>query len=480
MLQSKTARLLSTFDKKEYPVIERYLETASRGPTETMRAIFRHLCRHAGRKGKDSDDEKFIQEAFGWGKNDPQTASKVNFALHQLKLSLEDYLLHDHYKQHELAREKALLEAFRHRKASEFVLESSARIDKLIEPMGKGPTYYDAEAELINVQFNHPYPNQYARRKYDIQDVIRSFERTHLSLALVHNWNLLLQPLHLTQLDEHTRRSIQQVLNAVAGDPEFAAEPFQLAYTIAVRSLADKQLSLSTFQAIRAAAGRLLGHAPAHEVMGLMNLQINYLILLQNASASDYSEVLLELYDLGLENGGLFKDGYLSYGDFMNMINLSAKIKRLVWAKGVIDRFGDRLNPEVREQVLPLARARIAYFEGDPAQALRLLNPQRKALNDPDKVLEKLLRSYCYYELGQDDLLEAHLEAFRKFILRHKTLVASMRRPSGEFIRILRRLMGANDRGTLQEIQAELATSPAIYPFEWLSAKVQERLDRLS
>lgn len=480
MLQSKTSRLLDTFDKKEFPIIERYLETASRGPIAVMKALLGHLWQHRDRKTKDSIDGKFIQERLGWDENDPASAAKLNFALHQLKLSLEDYLLHVHFRHHELEREKALMAALRDRQASEFVLESSARIDKLIEPLSKGPTYYEAEAELINVQFNHPYPNQFARRKYDVQDVIRSNRRTHLSLALVHHWNMLLEGIQFSGLDDAKRHSIQRVLEGMEADPDFAAEPFQLAYSLAMRSVLEKQQSLATFHAIRDAAALILPHAPAREVMALMNMQINYLLLLQASSSTPYFEELVELYRLGLENGGLFKDGYLSYADFMNMILASSQIKRLDWAQDVIDRHGDRLNPAVRDQVLPLARARVAYFGGDPAAALRLLGPSRKALSDPDKLYEKFLRSYCYYELGQEDLLDAHLEAFRKFIMRRTNLSETIRKTPGDFIRILRRLLATTEPAVMRELNSELATMPAIYAFEWLSAKVQERLDRLS
>jgi hypothetical protein len=480
MLQSKTARLLSTFDKKEYPAIERFLEAANRGPADTMQVLFRFLCSCQDRKITDDAEAEFIRDSLGWDEKDPATAAKVNYALHQLKLSLEDYLLHDYHRQQELAREKALMAAFRYRQASEFVLEASARVDKLIESISLGPTYYDAEAELINVQFNHPYPNQFARRKYDIQDVIRAYRRNHLSLSLVHHWNMLLESTQFSGIDDAKAQSIQRVLESVETDPEFAAAPFQLAYSLALRSVFEKQQSLATFHAIRDAAARILPHAPAHDVMALMNMQINYLLLMQTVSSTPHYEELLALYSLGLENGGLFKDGYLSYADFMNMILVSSQIKRMGWAKDLIDRYGDRLNPAIREQVLPLARARVAYFGGDPAAALRMLGPSRKALSDPDKIYEKFLRSYCYYELGQDDLLDAHLEAFRKFILRHKNLGEQLRKTPADFIRLLRRLMAATDATTLHDIQNELARMPAIYAFNWLSEKIQQRLARLN
>jgi hypothetical protein len=370
--------------------------------------------------------------------------------------------------------------ALRERQASEFILEASARLDKLIEQTSKGPAYYQAEAELINVQFNHPYPNQFARRKYDIYDVIRSFDRYHLSLRLVHIWNMLMESTQFSGMDDAKRRTIEATLEAVAADPEFAGQPFMRVYALAIRTVLDHQPSYATYQQIRAAADLILPDAPEAEVMGLMNLQINYLIHLQSLSATPYSNDLHQLYQLGLDNGGLFKDGYLSYGDFMNMINISAKINRLDWANALITDYGHRLNPEIRDQVLPLARARILYFKGDPAAALRLLHPTRKALNDPDKIFEKLLRVYCYYELGQDDLLDAHVEAFRKFILRHRNLNEVIRKPVSEFLRLLRRLLLATDAEQLTAIQAELVGMPGIYPFEWLTKQTQASLDRLS
>ncbi len=480
LLHSKTARLLGVFNRKEFPAIERFIALAPKAQSDQALPIFKFLVKQSGRGAKSKADTQALYQAMGWEEADPATTSKVNFALHQLKQLLEDYLLHDFYRRKEQERESALMAAYRERQASEFVLEASARLDKLIEPMCKGPAYYKAESELINVQFNHPYPNQFARRKYDIYDVMLSFDRQHLSIRLIHIWNMLLESIQFSGMDDAKRLRIQTALEAVTADPEFAAEPFILVYTMAIRSVLEGAPDFATFEQIRAAADRILPYAPDPEVMGLMNLQINYLIHLQSVSATPYSEALLERYQLGLDNGGLFKDGYLSYGDFMNMINISARINRLDWATALIADYGHRLNPEIRDQVLPLARARILYFKGDPAAALRLLNPSRKALNDADKLFEKLLRTYCYYELGQDDLLDAHVEAFRKFILRHQNLNEVIRKPVSEFLRLLRRLLQATDAEQLRALQTELVGMPSIYPFEWLGKQTQLRLDRLN
>lgn len=479
MLNSKTARLLAIFGRKEYPAIERFLEGTGRGPSDTVFLVFQYLCNAQRHNSKDKSLGKFISGTLGWDENDPATTTKLNFALHQLKLLLEDYLLYDFFRRKELDRETALLAAYRDRQASEFVLETSARIHKLIDPLSKGPAYYKAESEVINVQFNHPFPNQFARRKYDSHDVIQAFNRAHLSLTLVHHWNLLLQAIQFTGLDDVKRKSIQQALDALAQDPDLAADPFQTAYATAIRSVFEGVPDHATFQKIRAAALQVLDQSPPHEVMGLMNLMINYMIYLQSFSKTVYNEELLQLYQLGLENGGLFKDGYLSYGDFMNMVNISAKADRLEWAAQVIDQYGDRINPEIRDNAVLLARARIIFYQGHPEKAIQLLNSRRSALSDPDKLYEKLLRTYCYFEMNQYDLLEAHIEAFRKFILRHKNLSESIRKPVAEFLRLLRRLMTITEEEQLRALQAELTEMPGIYPFEWLDKHIRARLASL-
>lgn len=480
MHDSKVARLIATFEKRERSGIERYLEHAGFEPHSPLRQLFAYLSTPPGKTTKDTFTPEFLKGILDMPAEDPSTNPKLNLLLHQLKHQIEDYLVMETVKNDEAERSKILLRAYRKRRASEFLIDTATRVEKQLEHVPKGVAYFGLYSEMVTTFFNHPYPNQFSKRRFSIQDVLKAADYQWYSVRVTHLWNCLLEGFQFTAISPAMREDAAHMLQLYDKDPNLQTSPFVTTYIIAIRDIAAGSTSVEHFREMRANVEAFVPNAIHDEIMGLMNLLINYLYVLQLGSQISYYDDLLDLYQMGLDNGGLYKDGYLSYADFINMVNIACRLKRFDWVTQVIDNYGNRINPQQKDGILKMVYARIAFFKDNPAEALRILNQKKHGLNDAEKLYEKLLRSYCYHDLGEYDLLEAHLEAFRKFIGRASRFNANLRVPIQNFIKFLRRHMLATEPQQLQALLEDLKPMPNLYVYEWLKVKAQAKLDSLS
>jgi hypothetical protein len=82
----------------------------------------------------------------------------------------------------------------------------------------------------------------------------------------------------------------------------------------------------------------------------------------------------------------------------------------------------------------------------------------------------KTVQAKCFYELEEFDLLEAHLEALRKFIRRHKE-VGYLGERYLNFVAALRRIVKSTASDS-SSVRAEIAAMQVLAEKEWLLDQV--------
>lgn len=168
----------------------------------------------------------------------------------------------------------------------------------------------------------------------------------------------------------------------------------------------------------------ILKHAdlfPMPEIRDLYLLAINYCVKRYNEGNPGFLKDQLELYQRGLEQKLLLKDGIISRFTYRNVVTLGLILKEYDWVASFIYTYKTTLDKNYRESMYSYCLAQLEYSRQCYDEALQLL--QKSEYSDLLLNLSaKTLLLKIFYELNEIDLLEAHLEAMKTFLRRKKGL----------------------------------------------------------
>ncbi len=294
-----------------------------------------------------------------------------------------------------------------------------------------GQTMKKVETQLKNA----PYKNaEHLAQGLDFQ-----LEKAHFQTQTVRTAALPFQAisnsldsLYLAQKLRHacTQRSHQAVfktdydfglLPRVLDEVEpggFLKVPAVALYYYCYRFLTE-QYSLDYFQRFRAELRQNGRFFPDGELKGLYLLAINFCIRKLNEGSEPFVREGWELYQEGLAKGFLLEHGRLSGFTFNNVVAFGIRLEAFREVEGFIQKYRKVLEPAQQEGFVHFNLARLEYSRRQLSAALGLL--QKADFKDlVNNLIAKTLQLKIYYELGEFDLLESHLDSFRTFIRRRE------------------------------------------------------------
>ena len=160
---------------------------------------------------------------------------------------------------------------------------------------------------------------------------------------------------------------------------------------------------------------------PEPEVRDLYLLAINYCVKCYNAGDPAFLKDQLELYQAGLEQRVLLKNGIISRFTYRNTVTLGLILNEYGWVESFIYEYKNALDMIYQESMFSFCLALLEYHRKQYDKALQLLQKSEYTdllLNLSTKTV--LLK--IYYELMEYDLLEAHIEAMKTFLRRKKIM----------------------------------------------------------
>ena len=197
----------------------------------------------------------------------------------------------------------------------------------------------------------------------------------------------------------------------------------------------------------------------------LLVLAINFCSKRYNDGDRTWLDTQLDLYEHGLHEGLLLENDWLSGYTFTNIATLALIARRYERLAQLLRDYRDKIAPRDRSDTVAFNEARLHHALHEYRPALVLL--QQRSFDDLLLNLSaKTVQAKCFYELEEYDLLEAHLEALRKFIRRHKEVGYYGERYLN-FIAALRRVV-KSDPGEVGNLRAEMAGMPVLAEKEWL------------
>ncbi|MBP8240114.1 MAG: hypothetical protein KAX50_09140 [Saprospiraceae bacterium] len=211
------------------------------------------------------------------------------------------------------------------------------------------------------------------------------------------------------------------LLDQVLDNLDEPAVPAIAIYYRYYRALTQSENSAEHYQHFKA---MLFEHGDIfseEELRDLYLLAINFCIKQYNAGNQAFLREQLELYQRGLEHRYFLVAGELSAYTYLNVVTLALVVQELDWAGQFIGAYRTLLAPERQESFFSFNKARLEYAQRRLGNALQLL---QKA--EYKEVLlglaAKTLQLKIYYELGEFDLLDAHLQSLKTYLYRKKVM----------------------------------------------------------
>lgn len=231
--------------------------------------------------------------------------------------------------------------------------------------------------------------------------------------------------------------------------------------------LLQKQNETTAFQQFKQILFESGRQFNATEVRDLYLLAINYCVRCANEGKSEYLEELFELYQQGLKSKSLLEEETLSRFTYHNITGVGLRIGQFEWTENFINQYKPSLEKRYRESSYSFSLARLEYSRKNYNEALSLLQKS----NYRDLLLNlaaKTLQLKIYYELSELDLLQSHLEAMKKYILR-RHLIGYHKTNYRNIINYAQKLLLLNpyDKKAHEKLAAQLQTEEILSEKDW-------------
>ena len=385
----------------------------------------------------DKDKMPDLQEA----KKRTKTQADQDFRLlmSEVQMQLEHFLVYKEYFEQEENFHIRLAAAWRKRGLDKHFRRAlrQARQDWERQPY-RHNDYFDAQAGIALEEYQYLSSSQ-RTEALNLQELLDVTDTAYITRKLRQACFALT---HQTVYNAEYRMGLlEAVLQHIRLSPELLELPAVALYYFCYLFLTepDEEKHFSRFREL------LLTHSatlPPDEQRDLHLLAINYCIKKINQMQSAYFRQALELYQSALRADLLLENGTLSPFAYNNIVAIALKVGETAWAEHFVRQYAPFLEKKHREANYQLNLARVAYTHKDYRKAL--LHLQEADYKDLiNNLIAKTLLLKIFFETGEYDALDAHLQSMQGF-LRRQRVIGYHRDNYRNIIRLTRRIMQHN------------------------------------
>ena len=206
---------------------------------------------------------------------------------------------------------------------------------------------------------------------------------------------------------------------------------------------------------------------PPEEQRNLHLFAINYCIRKINQLQTGYFREALDLYQSALKAKLLLENGQLSHYAYTNIVAIALKVGETDWAERFIQEHVVFLEKKHRDATFHLNLARVEYGRRQLRSAL--LHLQEADYKDLiNNLIAKTLQLKIYYETGEFDALDAHLQSMQTFIRRQR-VIGYHKTNYLNIVRYARRLVQHNPKKSQSRLalRRQIEEEPVLTEKEW-------------
>jgi len=143
------------------------------------------------------------------------------------------------------------------------------------------------------------------------------------------------------------------------------------------------------------------------------------------------------------------------------------------WVENFIKKYNPFLPVNEQENAYTFNMARVFFFQKKYDQVLNLL--QQVEYNDVFYMLDaKLTLIKTFYELEENDSLDALLDSFTMLLRRKKLISQQYRNIYTKFAFYVKKMLRYTDKSKLKALQLEIHDAKNVADLGWLKEKIDE------
>lgn len=415
MEKSRLWEIYHALDPADYKQLRKWVRSPVFNQREHVVALFDYL-EQVYHKGKQPNREVAFAELFP---STPFDDHKLRLSMSLLLKATEQYLIWQEVQNDKVGTQLHLARAYRRLGAERHFTKAMRKVEnqQATQPW-RNADYYSHQHAYYREHYEYLTEHQRAK-ELPLEAVQSHLDIAYLATKLRQSCLMVSHQAVFKQ--DYNYGMLAEALAFVERE-EYLRYPAISVYYYAYLALAkpDHPEYFSTLKS------ELLAHRsifPKVELRGLFLLAINYCIRQLNQGQQQYAREGLELYQEGLKAAVLQWDGLISNFAYTNIVALSVVCEEYAWAEHFVHAYRSKLDVRYQEDTFCYNLAVLEYKQGHFDEALSLL----LFTQFPDTLLNisaKTITLKIYYELGEYDLLQAHLDAMRSFLQRKKMLAS--------------------------------------------------------
>lgn len=245
------------------------------------------------------------------------------------------------------------------------------------------------------------------------------------------------------------------------------AAPVIALYYFGYQSLREEKES--DFRAFREQIALQSPTLPVDENRIFLLLAINFCIRKLNSGNKNYVREAFDLYRIGIENKALLENGKLSRFAFKNIVSLGLNLEEFEWIRQFIIDYEPFLDEKHRHAHRDYNLAKLHFTQKNYREAMPLL----ARVDESDLLLNldsRVMLLKMYYEMEEQDALDALLSSFKILLLRKKKIIGYHQQHYLNTLRFVQKLsrLNFNDRAAVERFRKEVTEQTQLLEKEWL------------
>ncbi len=474
-LQGKLIRLLQAFTKKELKHLELYISAPFFNTNLKVVELFR-LLKVYHPLYEQVDKERLFKELFPEKKTYKDAFLRALTAL--LSQLVMQFMAYQEYEGNKEQQAFWLLENMNKRRLEKDFELQYKQLQRSFEKAAlRNPNYYFWQFRLA--ELNHLHITLFNNRTADdsLQEVVEQLDIYYVVMKLQYRW-LALNRQRVIRQSYHPGLFFEEMKKEVNNAPFDELALVQLYdHTIA---LLQEPEQVEHFEQLKTALEHQKAILTKDEQRQIYTVLINYCRWQFSKGASAYMEEALGLYQCMLNGALLHAGAYISPHHFKNMVTLALQTGKMVWVEEFMETYWQEMHPAIANNVYCYNKAAFYFHQQKYKEAATLL--RQIQLEDYEfidfyyHINYKVLLIKTYYETGEEVVLEAALDAFRIYLIRHTVIGENQRVAYMNFIKLVRQLLHEKwgKRRSKMALSTHIQATKPLYQGKWLLEKSKQ------
>lgn len=469
-MKNKVSFLLSHFNVLEINKLRKFILSPYFNSNQVLLDLYEILLKDLDidrRKEKSKED---IWKLLYKGKPyDDVRFRKLNSEL--LKL-VEQYLAQEVYDQNPMRQSNYLMDAVGKKKITTLYNSTIKNARNIAEKNTKIETshfyyLYEMESNYYNIE-----DFEISRSgKANIENIINNLDQFYFIEKL--RWYCTILSRQTNASLTYNLKFIEEIIDYL-NENEYDNQLISIFYSIVQLYLYPNEKQ--NFYDLQIKINNIKNLIHDNVLLDIYNHLLNYCVSHVNKGDLEFHEFYININEELINNGLIFKDGYLSPWRFKNIVQAALRINKFDWTNIFIKKNKEFIHPDFRENSISYNLAMLFFYQkkyDDVISQLQNVEYEDEAYN----LGSKSMLLAVYYEMDYLEPLYSLFDSFRAYISRNKTLSEARKLSYSNLIKFTRQLSKINtgDTKSIDKLKKDVSNESNIASDKWLMEKIKEK-----